>query len=102
MAEAQPDPAAPRARVRADRGMTPDDPSEETIVRTAATAAEDLVLSRIDRGDLADLDVTVSFEDGILEVDVYLHAPASDVNTDRVADDAALAAQAAVDDHLDG
>ncbi|MFB6103507.1 MAG: DUF3194 domain-containing protein [Halobacteriaceae archaeon] len=79
-----------------DGGDTAEDPSDETVVRVAAEAAEELVFSRVDRDEIVDLDVTISFEDGVLEVDVYLHAPG--VDADRIADDAALAARAAVDD----
>jgi len=81
---------------------TPDDstadPSDDEVVRTAAQAAEDVVFSRYDRAAVRDLDVTVSFEDGVLEVDVYLDADGGD--PDRVADDAALAARGAADDLL--
>ena len=71
--------------------------ADETVVETAASAAHDLVFSRLDASVVEDLDVTISFEDDVLEVDVYLFAPESDVDLDRVADDAALAARGAVD-----
>ena len=74
--------------------------SDETVVETAAEAARDDVFSRFDRSTVEDIDVTVSFEDGILEVDVYLNAPEGRADPDRVADDAALAARGAVDDLL--
>jgi len=74
--------------------------SDETVVETAADAARDVVFSRFDRSSVADIDVTVTFEDGILEVDVYLDAPDGRADPDRVADDAALAARGAVDDLL--
>ena len=73
--------------------------SDERVVETAAEAARDVVFSRFDRSTVEDIDVTVTFEDGILEVDVYLNAPEGR-NAERVADDAALAARAAVDDLL--
>jgi hypothetical protein len=75
-------------------------PSDETVVNTASEAAEGLVLSRFKQSDVRDLDVTVTFEDGVLEVDVYLNAPDADADLDpeQVADDAALAAQDAVDE----
>ncbi len=80
--------------------MTPaDDPDDAEVVRTAAQAAEDVVFSRYDRSEIDDLDVTVTFDDGILEVDVYLHAGGRQ-DPDQVADDAALAARGAVDDLL--
>lgn len=86
--------------------MTSDEPSDEEVVQTAAEAAEGLVFSRYKQSDVRDLDVTVSFEDGILEVDVYLNAPTlegdgedgDDTDPEQVADDAALAAREAVDD----
>jgi hypothetical protein len=74
--------------------------SDETVVETAAEAAEDVVFSRFDRSAVDDLDVTVTFEDELLEVDVYLDAPEGRPDADRVADDAALAARGAVDDLL--
>jgi hypothetical protein len=75
-----------------------DDPSDDEVVEAAAAAAGDLVFARLDRGAVEDYDVTVSFEKGILEVDVYVEAPDADADADRVADDAALAARSAVDD----
>lgn len=72
-------------------------PADDEVVRAAADAAESVVFSRFDRGDVDDVDVTVTFEDGVLEVDVYLNAPEGRADADRVADDAALAARAAVD-----
>jgi hypothetical protein len=74
------------------------DPSDEEVVQAAAEAAEGLVFSRYRQSDVTDLDVTVTFEDGVLEVDVYLNAPTDEHDPEQVADDAALAAQAAVDD----
>ena len=73
-------------------------PSDATVVETAAEAAESVVFSRFDDAEIEDLDVTVSFEEGILEVDVYVHAPEGTADEQQVADDAALAAQSAVDD----
>ena len=74
------------------------EPTDEEVVRTAAEAAEGLVFSRYKQSNVTDLDVTVSFEDGVLEVDVYLNAPDETHDPEQVADDAALAARAAVDD----
>jgi hypothetical protein len=70
---------------------------EEAVVQAAAEAAEEVVLSRLGHGDVEDLDITVSFEDAVLEVEVYVHAPEAE-NTDQVVDDAVLAAQNAADD----
>jgi len=73
-------------------------PTDEEVVETAAEAAEGLVLDRLQTSDVDDLDITVTFEDGVLDVDVYVRAPDADDDVEQVADDAALAAQAAVDD----
>ncbi|WP_136717905.1 DUF3194 domain-containing protein [Halorientalis salina] len=74
------------------------EPTDEEVVQTAAEAAEGLVFSRYRQSDVTDLDVTVTFEEGVLEVDVYLNAPDDTHDPERVADDAALAARSAVDD----
>jgi len=76
-------------------------PTDDEVVETAATAAEDVVFSRVTVGELEDVDVTVTFEDGILDVDVYVNAPESSADERRVADDAALAARGAVDGLFD-
>lgn len=78
--------------------MSSEEPTDEAVVQTAADAAEGVIFSRYKQSDVRDVDVTVVFEDGVLEVDVYLDAPADEADPDRVADDAALAARAAVDD----
>ena len=76
--------------------MVPD----ERVVRAAVEAAESTVFSRYDRSELTDIDIAVSFEDGILDVDVYLNAPEAE-NAGTVADEAALAARRAVDELLE-
>jgi hypothetical protein len=86
--------AQPAVPVLAHKAM----PTDEEVVETAADAAEDVVFSRIDQSDIDDVDVTVTFESGRLDIDVYLNAPDSRVDEAAVADDAALAAQAAVDE----
>lgn len=75
--------------------------AEEEIVDHAAAAAADHIFSYYDRSDVVDLDVSVTFEDAQLTVDVLFETAAS-VETDeererRIADDAALAATEAVD-----
>jgi hypothetical protein len=72
-------------------------PTDEEVVQTASEAAEGLVFSRYARSAVDDLDITVSFEDGILDVDVYLNAPA-ETDPDEVAEEAVLAAESAVDE----
>ncbi len=76
-------------------------PSDEAVVRAAADAASDLVFSRLDRQQVDDIDVTVTFEDGILELDVYLNADSPREDPDQVAEDAVLAGRAAADELLE-
>ena len=78
--------------------MSTEEPSDETVVETAADAAEDVIFSRYKQSVVRDFDVTVTFEEGVLEVDVYLNAPEDDRDPEQVADDAALAARRAVDE----
>ncbi|WP_435363371.1 DUF3194 domain-containing protein [Haloarchaeobius sp. DYHT-AS-18] len=73
-------------------------PTDEEVVRTAAEAAEGLILSRFKQSDVTDMDVTVTFEEGVLDVDVYLNVPSAEAKSEQVAEDAALAARSAVDD----
>jgi hypothetical protein len=79
------------------------EPDDETVVRTAAEAAEGVVFAHYRQSDVRDLDVTVTFEGGVLDVDVYLNAPDDEDGADpeAVADEAALAARDAVDDLFD-
>lgn len=74
------------------------EPSDATVVETAAEAAESVVFSRFGKSAIEDYDVSVSFEDAVLEVDVYVLAPEGSADEERVADDAAMAARSAVDD----
>ena len=71
------------------------EPTDEEVVQTASDAAEGVVFDHYKQSDVRDVDVTVHFEDGVLEVDVYLDAPG---DAEQVADDAARAARSAVDD----
>ncbi len=73
-------------------------PSDEAVVQTASKAAEDLIFDRIKQSNVKDFDVTVTFEEGILDVDVYVNAPSANRDEEKVANDAALAARAAVDE----
>ncbi|WP_254862553.1 DUF3194 domain-containing protein [Halovivax gelatinilyticus] len=77
------------------------DPDDVTVVEAAAEAAESLVFERYKQSAVRDLDVTVTFEEGVLDVDVYVNAPETDVTPDDVADEAAIAARDAVDDLFD-
>jgi hypothetical protein len=89
------DRAAPAARKAVG------DPDDETVVRTAAEAAEGVVFAHYRQSDVRDLDVTVTFEEGVLDVDVYLNAPDDEADPEAVADEAARAARDAVDDLFD-
>ncbi|GGM68560.1 putative amino acid-binding ACT domain protein [Halarchaeum rubridurum] len=71
---------------------------DETVVQTAAEAAEGYLFSRVKQSDVRDLDVAVTFEDGVLTMDVYVNAPAADVDEDELADEAARVGREAVDD----
>ncbi|WP_226481649.1 DUF3194 domain-containing protein [Natrinema amylolyticum] len=84
--------------------MPTDEPTDETVVQTASDAAEGVIFSQYKQSDVRDYDVTVIFEDGVLEVDVYLNAPEGEDEPDpeQVADDAALAARHAVDELFEG
>ena len=75
------------------------EPSDDEIVRTAAEAAEGIVFKHYDQSTVTDLDVTVTFEEGVLDVDVYLNAP-EDAEPDReaVAQEAVETAGEAVDE----
>lgn len=76
------------------------EPTDDEVVRTAADAAEGLVLSRYKQSRITDMDVTVRFEEGTLDVDVYLNAPhgPEDPDPDRVVEEAVRAATEAVDE----
>lgn len=81
--------------------MSPaDGPNDEAVVRAASEAARDVIFSRYSQSEVEDLDVTVTFDEGVLEVDVYVNAPESRADAEQVADDAALAARNAADDLL--
>ena len=58
-------------------------PSDETVVQTAAEAAEGVILAHYRQSELTDFDVTVTFEEGVLDVDVYVNAP-DDADEDRL------------------
>jgi len=74
-------------------------PSDEAVVRAASAAAEGVILDHYKQSALTDFDVTVEFEDGVLDVDVYVNPPeGADHDPDAVADEAAVAAGDAVDE----
>ncbi|MFB6101031.1 MAG: DUF3194 domain-containing protein [Haloplanus sp.] len=79
--------------------MADSEPDDETVVRTAAEAAEGVVFSQYRQSTVRDLDVTVTFEEGVLDVDVYLNVPEdAEPEPEAVADEAARTARDAVDD----
>ncbi|WP_115891359.1 DUF3194 domain-containing protein [Haloferax sp. Atlit-48N] len=73
-------------------------PTDEEVVETAAEAAEGLIFARFKQSRVKDFDVTVTFEDGVLDVDVYVNAPDDADDAKAVAEEAALTAQEAVDE----
>lgn len=75
-------------------------PTDADVVQAASEAAEGVVFSRYKRSEIRDLDVTVRFEDGVLDVDVYLNAP-DDPDPEMVCEEAILAAESAVDELFD-
>jgi len=86
-----------------DDGSARSTPTDEAVVTAASEAAEGVVFSRYRRSEVRDVDVSVSYDDGLLEVDVYLNVPDADdrehvdEEAEQVADDAARAAVDAVD-----
>jgi hypothetical protein len=85
----------------ADESDSGESPSNQAVVETAAEAAEGVIFARYRQSDVTDFDVTVTFEDGVLDVDVYVNPTAeaeSEVDPERVVDEAARAAQDAVDE----
>lgn len=82
--------------------MSNSTPSDDTVVNTAADAAEGIIFAEYRQSTVTDVDITVSFESGVLEVDVYLNVP-DDVSppADKVADKAARTARTAVDELFD-
>ena len=76
------------------------EPTDKEIVKTAVEAAEGFVLSHYKQSRITDVDVTVEFTDGTLDVDVYLNAPAEPEDPDpgRVVEQAVAAATDAVDE----
>jgi len=75
------------------------EPTDETVVQKAAEAAEGLVFARFANSDVTDLDITVGFDDGMLEVDVYLNTvDDAEADPDAVVQEAVEAAEDAVDD----
>ncbi|ERH06891.1 MAG: protein of unknown function (DUF3194) [Halonotius sp. J07HN4] len=77
----------------------PTEPDEETVVTTAAAAAEGFILSRFANSAITDLDITVTFEDSVLDLDIYLNtADDAAADPDTVANEAIAAAEDAVDE----
>ncbi len=75
------------------------EPTDQEVVETAAEAAEGLVFARFANSAVTDLDITVGFEDGILDVDVYLNTVEdADADPEAVAQEAIEAAESAVDE----
>jgi hypothetical protein len=79
----------------------PEEPTDEAVVEAASDAAEGVILSRYKQSEVTDMDVTVRFESGTLEIDVYLNAP-DEPDPERVTTEAIEAAEAAVDELFAG
>jgi hypothetical protein len=74
-------------------------PTDEEVVRVASEAAEGVILDNYKQSELTDFDVTVEFEDAVLDIDVYVNPPEdAEPDADTVADEAARAAGDAVDE----
>ena len=76
------------------------EPTDADVVEAASEAAEGLILERYRQSEITDMDVTVRFEDGTLDVDVYLNAPQDPDKPDpgAVVQEAVEAAESAVDE----
>lgn len=72
----------------------------DDVIDDAAAAAEGVVFDAFRRSEVTDLDVTIRFEDGILEVDVYINAD-DESEAEVVAEEAVAAATSVVDAHFD-
>lgn len=48
---------------------------DEEIVEEVATTVEEFIFSEIGSKNIEDYEVNVTFEDGDLEIDVYINAP---------------------------
>lgn len=65
----------------------------------AHRAAIDTILQYVDPEEIDDLDVTVTFDDGELTIDIYLHVPGKD--SAPIVTEAIEAGTAAVDELFD-
>jgi len=75
------------------------EPDDKTVVTTAAEAAEGFILSRFANSAITDLDITVTFEDGVLDLDIYLNTvDDAEADPEEVVDAAIDAAEDAVDE----
>ncbi len=72
----------------------------ETVVETASEAAHGYVFSHLAKSTVDDIDVAVSFEDDVLEVEVSIFAPGAEADVDAVAEEAVRSAGDAVDELL--
>lgn len=71
-------------------------PDDAEAAEVAHSAAVEVILSEYGRDEIEDLDVTASFDDGELTLDVYLLVP--DADTADVVTEAIEAGTAAVDE----
>ena len=78
--------------------------SSDAVVEAASTAAADFIFSHYSRTDVEDLDISVTFEDEELLIDIVLDTGAETEAERRqerqIADDATIVAVDAVDQEL--
>jgi len=90
-----------RAARAAQAPAAPKVPDDAELVEAAVAAAEDIIFSTYRRSEIRDLDIGVQLVEDRLEIDIYLDVPDGGETAERVADDAALTAQSAVDERLE-
>ena len=71
---------------------------DETVVETAASAAEGYILSQYASSAITDLDISVAYTDGTLSMDIYLKTEADEDDEQAVIDAAIVVAEDAVDE----
>ncbi|MDZ7849334.1 MAG: DUF3194 domain-containing protein [Halodesulfurarchaeum sp.] len=73
----------------------------DAVVETASEAAHGYVFSRLNKSTVDDIDLAVSFEDDVLEVEISIVAPDADADLEQIAEDAVRVAGDAADELFD-
>lgn len=73
--------------------------SEEVVVEKTTAAAEDVIFSRCDPSTLEDIDITIRYTEGRLDIDIYLDGDSDELQ--QIAEDAALAARRVADELIE-